>query len=124
MNNFHENYDPVEDCPLNDKYCELHFYQFYGWDFCELCWCWNMPVFNDEQAIEQIELVIEKCYNSKFLIGNKFFPKKAMRDMRKFVESLIPGSGYYSPVWKGLFEVENDASFLQIFHSLLKHAWT
>lgn len=119
-----DDYDPVEDCQLNDKYCTLPFYEFYGWDFSELCWCWNMPVFNDEQAIEQIEIIISKCMNSKFISDTDFFAKKAMKDMRKFVKSLIPGSGYYSPVWKGLSEVENDTAFLQIFHSLLKQAWT
>ena len=119
-----DEYNPVESCSLSDKYCNLHFYEFYGCDYLELCWCWNMQADDDEIAIEQIELVIEKCYNSEFLIGHNFFPKKALKDMRLFVKSLIPGSGYYSPVWKGLSEVESDTAFLQIFHSLLKQAWT
>lgn len=85
MSDFHEDYDPVEDCQLNDKYCTLPFYEFYGWDFSELCWCWNMPVFNDEQAIEQINFILNKChYNG--INRHNYFTRKAIRDIRDFVK--------------------------------------
>jgi hypothetical protein len=114
---------------MHNDYWDGPFHRFYGWDYSELLWAWNMPSVDDDIDLEQVREVITKCHEGHY-VGFKwkqsFFQRRATRDMRRYIEKLARPecSGWYAPFWRGLVKIRDDRVFLQMLYPVIGHAWT
>lgn len=122
--------DEIRDgTTMTDNYHNGPFHRFYGWDFTELLWCWNMPTKDDDSDIEQVRFIITKCHEGHYVGWKRcqsFFERKATKDMRRYIRKMAQPevSGGYAPFWRGLSLVKDDFVFLQMLYPVIGYAWT
>ena len=120
----------MDETTMTSNFNNGPFHKFYGWDYSELLWCWNMPDMGDDDInLEQIKAVMDKCYEGGWggwKWGQSFFERKATQDMRKYIRKLAQSEigGGYSPFWRGLSLIKDDRVFLQMLYPVIGHAWT
>lgn len=120
----------MDETTITSNYNNGPFHRFYGWDYSELLWCWNMPSADDDDLdLEQIKFVMDKCYNGRYIGWERdqsFFERKATNDMRRYIRKLAQPDvgGGYSPFWMGLSLIKDDRVFLQMLYPVIGYAWT
>lgn len=116
----------IEDCTLYDKWGSTPFHHFYGWDYSELLWKWNiyydMELFDGD---EHIQWLIDRClHDIMFKGGLSRFGKVMLKDIKDYLTILSNMDTYSAPFWKGMLNVENDFEFLRLFSNNVGYAWT
>jgi len=115
--------------------------KFDGYDYAELIEAWNLS-FPDPYELEDIfdedeQLFYEERYYLKEFIENFLtakllgesgrrskFTQRAITDLKMYLEELGKCElSYFNPVWKGMLEIEDDFTFLQVVESLIGHMW-
>lgn len=96
-------------------------YEFKGWDYEELGDCWKLfKKFNAD--IDTDKIIIDYLRNE----GDK--KKKIIaRDIRLFLTRVLSQGinvGYWAPVWRGLLEIKDDYTLIQVTIPLLPYMWT
>lgn len=89
---------------------------FFGDDWAELSKHFNLP---DDGYFESSPL-------AEYLEENKQ-NANVEEACRKFLDALIVESdkiNYMSPLWRGLAEIQDSFTFMDVFIQLLPHMWT
>lgn len=104
-------------------------YPFRGWDFTELLEKWGI-VIPDEDALDG-DWVALKLYLENFVWRINGWGElsrvgcAAAKDIREYCRAMSQYDyGYWTPLWRGLSEIEDDLTTLQAFIPLAGHAWT
>lgn len=94
-------------------------YKFKGYDYAELFEKWGVKCEDYSNELEAYEEVL-----MNLPIGDD--RKVYIKDMRQFLEHLVVGAEKYTykgPIIRGLVEIKDDDTFLQLFACLLPHLW-
>jgi hypothetical protein len=103
---------------------KLDNYPFNGWDYTELAEAWNLyiPVWPmDDKLIEYYLEGLFRNYN-----GNKPTRpmRKAAKDIRLFLTELSKSKiSYQSPMWKGMSEIKDDFTLIQMTIPNIGYMW-
>jgi Ran GTPase-activating protein (RanGAP) involved in mRNA processing and transport len=102
---------------MPDQFPVNNDYVFKGFDWIELAEYLNIN-YQELDEVESVEVITN--YITKF--KDEMYPV-----MRRFLEALIKCSeeiDNYTPVWKGLFQIEDQFTFNQLFLTNLRGMWT
>lgn len=107
---------------------------FKGYDWIEIFEYFDLEYFDleeEEDMLERFRTYIWSFWtwrdNKEGLGGEYKFPKKIVDPCRKFVKAVAKESykiNYCGPLWSGLYDIENDETFMKYFTELLGHLWT
>lgn len=99
--------------------------QFKGWDWTEFAYYWKLAPSQKLKKMHDVE--IEKLiddYLVSGLIDNKKRSKKIVKDVKLFLTKLASTKEYSAPLWRGLINVKDDFTFIQITRQLLTSMWS
>ena len=105
---------------------KLDRYPFNGWDWTELCECWNIPsedysdfnIYTDDA--QHIKLYLRSCLNYE----KSRVMRKTANDIRDYlVELALQDHTYKTPVWEAMSGIEEDFTLIQLTISMIDHMW-
>ena len=82
----------------------------------------------EDDALEYSDLFYLQEFLSYFVLfrtmtGPTKFTKKAIRDLKAFLEALSRNEDYLSPVWKAALQIESDYEFVRFCTTNIKIMW-
>ena len=90
--------------------------KYKGYDYTELFPVLGLSAEYDdtETELDEFKAALKRVDQAR-VIGN----------IREYTAAMVDADhGYWSPIWQGLVDCEDDFTFMQAFYALAEHAWT
>ncbi|MHA2280283.1 MAG: hypothetical protein ACXAC5_05475 [Promethearchaeota archaeon] len=109
----------------------MRYPEFKGWDWTEVTdyfdrskkFDYKKPAENPKETWIEYEERMSEGFTNWLLDHNK--NKIAVKVCRLYTKKISETtSSYTGPLWKGLYEIEHDETFIQYFNLLLRGMWT